>query len=253
MNPNQTAQNLRRKFSLIAQKNSVPYTNENGEFDETWKEKFGGSSKEIKILNVVQNGSLYRSDGTKFTNFSGSNYLTIGGVVQNGIFSQTQNVLHFGDFFASADSWEINGSFKFEDTTLNEYETFFTGSADKTGVYLQYLGNTSQISIDYAINGNWITRVISDTLTKGSKYYFRIVFNGEDYKFYLNTDGQTYDNTTLKDTYINAVKITDTDYCEIGRNGTTSSRNPAVHCEIDIADWNIKKNGEIWLKGVEIL
>ena len=48
MNPNQTAQNLKRKFSLIAQKNSVPYTNENGEFDETWIKKFCGN----KVKNL---------------------------------------------------------------------------------------------------------------------------------------------------------------------------------------------------------
>lgn len=64
MNPNQTAQNLKRKFSLIAQPNSVPYTNENGNFDETWIEKFGGSKVKnlpdgTNIDNVTDEGQYY--------------------------------------------------------------------------------------------------------------------------------------------------------------------------------------------------
>lgn len=57
MNPNQTVQNLKRKFSLIAQKNSVPYTNENGEFDETWIEKFGGK----RIVSTSYTGTTPQS------------------------------------------------------------------------------------------------------------------------------------------------------------------------------------------------
>lgn len=53
MNPNQTVQNLKRKFSLIAQKNSVPYTNENGEFDSTWLQKMNGNFEVISTSTDI--------------------------------------------------------------------------------------------------------------------------------------------------------------------------------------------------------
>lgn len=69
MNPNQIAQNLKRKFSLIAQPNSVPYTNENGNFDETWIEKFGGTkiitlSEGTDIDTLKQDGTYYIKNPT---------------------------------------------------------------------------------------------------------------------------------------------------------------------------------------------
>ena len=39
-----------RKFSLTAQPNSIPYTDDEGNFSESWKEKFGGSGGGIPIV-----------------------------------------------------------------------------------------------------------------------------------------------------------------------------------------------------------
>ena len=70
MNPNQISQNTKRKFSWIAQPNSVPYSDENGDFDSSWVNKFKDNSKQDKNLvftNVVVDN--WESDST-YTNFS---------------------------------------------------------------------------------------------------------------------------------------------------------------------------------------
>ena len=70
MNPNQTAQNLKRKFSLIAQPNSVPYSDENGDFDQTWKEKFSNDQKQdknITFTNIIADN--WEADST-YVNFN---------------------------------------------------------------------------------------------------------------------------------------------------------------------------------------
>lgn len=58
MNPNQTSQNLKRKFSLIAQKNSVPYSDENGNFDQSWIKQFNNP---IEITDLVSTSKTFDS------------------------------------------------------------------------------------------------------------------------------------------------------------------------------------------------
>lgn len=68
MNPNQTSQNLKRKFSLIAQPNSIPYSDSNGDFDASWKEKFSSGQKQITLLSVTIAPSGTFTKGSQYYN-----------------------------------------------------------------------------------------------------------------------------------------------------------------------------------------
>lgn len=66
------------------------------------------NSKPIKILNVVQTGTLTR-DGAVFSGFSSSNYLRLGARVDKGILSLDSST-YFKNFPSSinnSNNWEI--------------------------------------------------------------------------------------------------------------------------------------------------
>lgn len=64
MNPNQPSQNIKRKFSLCAQPNSVPYSDENGEFIN-WLTKFLSIYDNIENITSTSASITINLDDTK--------------------------------------------------------------------------------------------------------------------------------------------------------------------------------------------
>ncbi len=94
MNPNQTSQNLKRKFSLIAQPNSIPYSDSNGDFDASWKEKFrSGVSKKITLLSITTAPSGTFEAGSQYYN---STDKLIYIAIEDNVWSNTGSTPEFG-------------------------------------------------------------------------------------------------------------------------------------------------------------
>lgn len=211
----------------------------------------GESSK--KIVNIVENGTLARN-GSVYSGFDSSNYLTIGGIYNGGIFSPNEKVQSFANFFSSADSWEINGSFVLGNITNNQMILSINTNEDK-GVAFYYNYNSSNPT--NTLKCSFFTQAIlsieteSNYITTNTKYYFKVQFTGSEYKVYLNTDGETYDNTTLVGSETNANKCYDVNELRIGKSPWSGVGSLNSDAEIDLADWNIKKNGELFWQGIE--
>lgn len=209
----------------------------------------GGSSKEIKILNVVQTGTLQR-DGAVFRGFSGnSNYLQLGARVDKGILSlDTSTYLKdLGGAIESANSWEVIMSFTYvTDTT---HKQGIIGNAVDYGTHLSIntseklemqLSNASSGSADIGVETG------ATTLVNGTKYWTKWEFTGSAYNLYLSTDGITYELEATKDS---DAKINKRANWIIG----IETPYRAFSGSIDIANAQIKINNELWWKGVETL
>ena len=216
----------------------------------------GGTGSKIKILNVVQNGSLTRN-GSVYSDFSSSNYLQLGDNINGGYISLGNNVKNFNNFFSTANSWEVNGSFTLGNITNNQM-ILSSDTGESKGIYFYYNYNdenpNNTLTIVFCASGGLvIIRTEANYITANTKYYFRLQFTGSEYKFYLNTDGETYDNTTLIGYETNANKCYDTNDLRIGKSPWAGIGSLNSDAEINLADWNIKKNGEYFWKGVETI
>lgn len=198
-----------------------------------------------KILNVVPKGSIVRSI-SKFSNFSQDNYLFLGNVMEGG-FIGFDEIKDFSNFFSTANSWEINGSFKLTDLA-NTWQPIISVSTDAeyNGIVVQKDGNNKLNFYFSKIDEDGINTSFS--LSANTKYYFRFQFTGTEYKAWVNTDGQTYDNTTLIGTVNSSNKCGDCDSFYIGRSSYNGEYIDGG--EIDLLDWSIKKDGNIWWEGV---
>jgi len=116
-----------RKFSLTAQPNSIPYTDDEGNFSESWKEKFGGGGSGsalqvqvsynddvIKGVAVVVNSNTYTTKNNGIANFT--NLPTGNTVIQaskDGYISNISSVL-------------IENPIEFADIIMNPVTLTFT-------------------------------------------------------------------------------------------------------------------------------
>lgn len=206
-----------------------------------------GGNKEIKILNVVQTGTLTR-DGAVFSGFSGSNYLAIGGVVDNNILAITNNANYKSLDTIFSNDFEINGSADNVLTKATTQSCLFCCQTQSKGIVILVTNANGYIRFNlyYNSNNNSITTTI-----QSEKVYFRLKKVGTNYKFYVNTDGQTYDSSTLVNEQTVTEDLSASKRYYIGICIYYSSI--ICHCDIDLTDWNIKVNGEYWWKGVETL
>lgn len=191
-----------------------------------------------------------------FSGFSNSNYLQLGDNVNGGYVSLGNNVKNFTNFY-NANTIEINGSFicTAQSTAESHTQYVIAGLSNHNGIYVE-LENKNDIvtfGVVFGDNNDYVRSTVQDIIFN-TKYYFRISCSMENniltFTTYLNTDGQTYDNTTKIST--NAITNPVISGMIIG-NLTWDSSKYYLRGSIDIADWSIKKDGEYWWKRVETL
>lgn len=210
----------------------------------------------LKILNVVQTGTLTR-DGAVFSGFSSNGYLRLGARVDKGILSLDSST-YVKDFtgFYNANTIEINGSFvcTAQQTGGLAAQYPMAGTSNKNGIYVELKNKDDIVTFAVAIGDgtNYVYSTEQD-ISFNTKYYFRISCSIENniltFTTYLNTDGQTYDNTTK----ISTDTITSPVISGITIGTLNWTSNYDLRGSVDIADWSIKKNGEFWWKGVETI
>lgn len=203
----------------------------------------GGSSKEIKILNVVQNGTLYR-DGAVFSGFSSSNYLRCGARVDKGILSLDSStyVKNFTPIL-TADNWKIKSKIyhKLDTTQSSNAQALLS-----IGNSWLLVGNTIAF---YLQQNN--TQLMTLTL-EGADTYYNSILQVE--LIYSNVNGYTLnlydDNNVLLLTDSNSL-TTNIFSSDIRLGVGVSSRY--LFDDLYINDCSIEINNEIVWKGVETL
>jgi hypothetical protein len=206
------------------------------------------NSKPIKILNVVQTGTLTRN-GAVYSGFSSSNYLQLGDIVNSEYVSLGNNVKDFGLAISTADSWELVFKTKYKD--INP-EQVFLGEGFPSLNYGSWLGIfNSKIAMRlYASDdaGSAISVIEgTTTLIENNTYYCKYKFENNIYSLLLSTDGVTYN---LENSNENATKESRKKSWTIGIYQITY---PLPIDNIDLSESYIKINGEYWWKGVETL
>lgn len=210
-----------------------------------------GIGGKIKILNVIQEGTLNR-DGAVFSGFSTSNYLQIGARVDKGILSldSATYTKDFGSIVSIADSWEMVIKFKFVSQTVSSYDKFICLYCNCT-VYGTSFGFDSNLK-PYAVfsnsGGSYDMGAIigTTTLVDGTTYWLKIKFTGTEYMLLLSTDGVNYNQEG--DSINSATKLTKRDYW---RFGSYYGEPRVFNGEIDFSETYIKANDEFVWKGVE--
>lgn len=208
------------------------------------------SSKEIKILNVVQTGNLTQ-DGSIFSDFnSGNNYIQPIARVDKGILNldNSTNTKNFGFAASLANNWEVVVQFVYKRETSRK-QGLFCNNVD----YSTHLSIRNDEKVEFQVSNSTnsadIGLIISPTvLTDGQEYYAKGEFTGSTYNLYLSTDGT---NWNLEGTSITSqTKITNRG------NGWMFGWESTARYQagsMDMAKCYIKINGEYWWKGVETL
>ena len=215
----------------------------------------GGSSKEIKILNVVQTGELIR-DGAVISGFNSSNYLQLGARVDKGILSLESStcIKKFGLVSREANSWEIV-------TKIH----FYRNSSVVQEIVSESLSNYSYFAIvttndpttpncvllslkDY--EGTTIINDIRGTYEylDNTDYWLKLVFTGTQYIFSYSLDGENF--TT--DISVTSDKKIGVDTLIFGKSPSNSSWY-LKDTMVDFSETYIKINGADWWKGVETI
>ena len=169
-----------RKFSLIAQPNSIPYTDDEGNFSESWKEKFGGSSTGGSALQVQVS---YNNDTLKGVAVEvDSNTITTksnGLATFTGLDSGTKSIVASKDGFATNTlSKVIANSFEFSDIEIQPITLTFTvkdvennaivGAIITLGDYTVTTDNNGQAIISGILDGVYtytISKATFSTIT----------------------------------------------------------------------------------------
>lgn len=169
--PNQNGQILQRKFSLIAQPNSVPYTDENGEFSESWKEQFGGKcSLQVTCSyndNVLKGVAVVVDETTITTKSNGLATFT-------GLDSGTKEIVTSKDGFATNTSSKVvENQFETADVEMQPITLIFTvkdvennaivGALITLGDYIATTDDDGQATISGILDG-----VYNYTITKAT-------------------------------------------------------------------------------------
>lgn len=209
----------------------------------------GGGSSNIKVLNVIQVGTLNK-DGAVFSGFSeNNNYLSLGARVDKGILSLDSSTYfkYFEAITPTADSWEFVTKIHYvASSTQRQY--IFTEKASYgttleilTSGVIKFQVSNSDSSVDIGSEEG------TTVLTNNTDYWIKIEFTGSAYKAYISTDGQTW-NTEC--TITSPTKITNRGNWIIG---VSQNIDRYFLGSIDISESYIKANGEFWWKGVETL
>ncbi len=207
-----------------------------------------GSSKEIKILNVVQTGTLTR-DGAVISGFSTNNYLQLGARVDNGILSlDSSTYIKDFDFAVSqADNWEI--VFKIKNVVYSgDSQALFTLNTN-TGNQFMLSANGAGAFMLLSAGSSWdINFSTNYTMVDNQDYYIKYFFDGENYGIGFSTDGTNYTQETTPSSW--KMTLRNAQY-KIGSLQSISTVN--FKGKIYLEESYIKINGEYWWKGVETL
>lgn len=197
----------------------------------------------IKILNVVQNGTLTR-DGAVFSGFSTSNYLQPGARVDKGILSLDSStyVKNFTPIL-TADNWKIKAKFYHK---LDTTQTYNAQALLSIGYSWLLVGN----SVDFYLHQNQSTQLMALKL-EGADNYYNFILQVE--LIYSNVSGYTlnlYDENNVL-LLTNSNSLTTNLFSSNIILCTNSSRY--LFDDLYINDCSIEINDEIWWKGVETI
>ena len=203
----------------------------------------------IKILNVVENGSLTRN-GAVYSGFSSSNYLQIGDKVNDGYISLANAVKDFGAVCETADSWKVKMKFKYVAGGTADMQTIFNMNT-AYGSQISIQTSSSKLLWQFSTSGSGSSisggdEIGTTTLVDGNTYWITFEFTGTAYQVSLSTDGINFE--LEKEPTASTEKLSNRATWIIGTM-ISDSRN--FLGEIDIEGWEIEVDGSIWWKGVE--
>lgn len=212
----------------------------------------GGSSKEIKILNVVQTGTLTR-DGAVFSGFSGYSSLEVGAKLDKGILSLDSSscLKDVGYALTNADTWEIGTYIYLVDYTMpsSNFRAIY-GQKNTNRATPELTITTSTMAFSVANNlSAWLYQLIIDIVFDLNKwYYIKTFFDGTKYGLEIYNEN----NILVASKYKNSTtKVVATENIRWGSD--TGGSSDFGQNRIDIEKTYIKINGEYWWKGVETL
>lgn len=212
----------------------------------------GGSSKEIKILNVVQTGTLTR-DGAVFSGFSRNNYLQLGARVDKGILSLDSSTYYkdLKTVLPTADNWEMVFKVKIGEI-INDNQTIFSdGWTNGYASWVHLYNNILTVGLSVTTSDSYSIGEISGTsiFSEGDVVFVKWGFTGTKYYLQSSLDGITWTNEGEIPSEQKLTRTANINY-HFGNNNTTEFNWLG---SIDIGGCYIKINGEYWWKGVETL
>ena len=212
----------------------------------------GGSSKEIKILNVVQTGILTR-DGAKFNNFSTNDFLTFGARIDGGILSLDTSAISAKNLLPmTTNNWEIQVHFKTPDDFVKQeqYYGWMLLAIPTPNTFEVYINSSKTLGL--SLDNNYSTGVT--LLSVNTEYYVRFGYDGTKYYIKLSTTGSfTGEETTEIEYTAENINVNLTNLLRIGYHSDGRYTYSTTTGWIDIEETWIKINGEYWWKGVETL
>ncbi len=206
----------------------------------------GGTTGKIKILNVVENGTLTR-EGTKYSGFANDKYLQIGNKVDGDIIALSNEIKDFGAMIKTANSFECvflcNYKTKTKQCLFGESGGWASKIGIENGEVVLQLNFEGGESLDWLI----IERG-SYTFTENADYYFKFAFDGTAYTLSIKEKNET--------SYTTVITISDSTKFSSGREwiiGYVDINDTGNEwgSYIDMEDCSIKSNGDFWWKGVE--
>lgn len=201
----------------------------------------------IRVLNIITTGTLTRS-GASYSDFSGSNYLTLADRANGGYLSLDNTVKNFGSAVSTADNWEM--VWKIKPTQSGDNVIFSENANYASNLYTSMIDGATKFSfyVSNSESGLGAFDIHTTTsLTINEFIFVKVEFTGTTYNIYLSSDGI---NWTLDATYSSSTKITRNSNWFVGRAQNTSYY---MHGQIDLSGCYIKINGDIWWKGIEVI
>lgn len=152
-----------RKFSLIAQPNSIPYTDENGEFSQSWKQKFGGNIKSALQVTCSYNNDVLKGVAVVIDETT-INTKSNGLATFTGLDSGTKNISASKDGYATTITSKIvENPFETVDVEMQPITLMFTvkdvennaiaGAIITLGDYTATTDNNGQATISGILDG----------------------------------------------------------------------------------------------------
>ena len=206
----------------------------------------GGTTGKIKILNVVENGTVTR-EGTKYSGFANDKYLQIGNKVDGDIIALSNEIKDFGAMIKTANSFECVFLCNYK-TKTKQYLFGESGSwASKIGI--ENVDVVLQLNFEGGESLEWlIIERGSYTFTENADYYFKFAFDGTAYTLSIKEKNETSYTTVI--TIANSTKFSSGREWIIGYTDTADTNNE-WGSYIDMEGCSTKSNGDFWWKGVE--
>ena len=212
--------------------------------------RMGGST--LKVLNVVQNGTLSRS-GAKISGFSSGNYLTLCNRLSNDFLNLDSNQYAFNlsRYLNSANTWKI--VFNIDVRTLSGTDQGIISDAvgDGWSTWLSLLPNGKvRLGISNTSAQAYSVGEVSSSvsLELNKNYYISAEFTGSGYRVGVSLDDINWEYSTLLSTQ---EKITRTNMAwKIGGNFQQSAIFP-FNGDINLDKCYISINDNYVWHGVE--